>query len=135
MKKVISKETLSSELIQTIKELCEQNLLSCYQCGKCSAGCPSSEAMDVLPSQVLRLVQLGQVEKALQTKTIWLCAACHTCRVRCPRGVDMARFMEALRQVILRENMHYVHPADIDDDDLESMPQIAIIANLRKHTP
>jgi heterodisulfide reductase subunit C len=131
----LSRQVLRSELREQVKDLSEQNLLACYQCGKCSAGCPSIEAMDVMPSQIVRWVQLGQIEKALQTKTIWLCAACQTCKVRCPRGVDLARIMEALRQLVLRENVDYVHPSRIAANDLEELPQIALIANFRKMTP
>ena len=130
----ISKEILANELSKKIKELSEQNLLSCYQCGKCSAGCPSIEFMDIMPSQIIRLVQLGQVQKALNSKTIWLCAACHTCKVRCPRGVDLARIMESLRQIVLRENVNYVHPNDISEEELDTLPQIALVANFRKFT-
>ena len=134
MKIRLSRQELLSELREQVKELSEQNLLACYQCGKCSAGCPSIEAMDVLPSQIIRWVQLGQIETALQTKTIWLCAACYTCRVRCPRGVDLARVMEALRQLVLRENVNYVHPNALSKEELEDLPQIALIANFRKLT-
>ncbi len=134
MKIRISKETFLNELLENVKELSEQNLQACYQCGKCSAGCPSIEPMDVIPSQLIRLVQLGQVEKALATRTIWLCAACHTCKVRCPRGVDLAKIMEALRQIVLRENVNYVHPNAIPQEELEDLPQIALIANFRKLT-
>ncbi len=134
MKIQLSRQALLNELREQVKDLSEQNLLACYQCGKCSAGCPRIEAMDVMPSHVIRWVQLGQIEKALQTKTIWLCAACHTCKVRCPRGVDLARIMEALRQLVLRENVNYVHPNAISKEDLEDLPQIALIANFRKFT-
>ena len=134
MKIRISEETFPNELLEMVKELSEQNLQSCYQCGKCSAGCPSIESMDIIPSQLVRLVQLGQVESALAAKTIWLCAACHTCKVRCPRGVDLARIMEALRQIILRENINYTHPNAIPKEELENLPQIALIANFRKLT-
>jgi heterodisulfide reductase subunit C len=134
MKIRISKERFSNELLEQVRELSEQNFQACYQCGKCSAGCPSIEPMDAMPSQVIRLVQLGQVEKALATKTIWLCAACHICKVRCPKGVDLAGIMEALRQIVLRENVNYVHPNAISEEDLENLPQIALIANFRKLT-
>ena len=134
MKINISKKILANELLEQIKELSEQNLMACYQCGKCSAGCPSIDAMDIMPSQIIRLVQLGQVEKALNSKTIWLCAACQTCKVRCPRGVDLARIMESLRQVVLRENVNYVHPNDISEEELDTLPQIALVANFRKFT-
>ncbi len=69
----------------------------CYQCGKCSAGCPVAFAMDYTPRQVIRLLQLGMREEVLNCRTIWLCASCQTCYTRCPRAVDLPRLMEAVR--------------------------------------
>lgn len=134
MKIEISQQTLKSNLMHQIGALSGQNLLSCNQCGKCAAGCPSIESMDLLPSKVVRLVQLGQVERALQSKTIWLCAACHICKVRCPQGVDLARIMEALRQTALRKWGNYVRPNAIAQENLDRLPVIALIANFRKLT-
>lgn len=68
----------------------------CYQCGKCTAGCPAVFAMDRTPNQIMRLVQLGLLEEALKSKTIWMCASCDTCTTRCPRDVDIAGVMETL---------------------------------------
>ena len=70
---------------------------SCYQCGKCSAGCPLAFAMDYMPRQIIRMVQLGIKEEVLKAKTIWLCVGCDTCYTRCPRKVDLPKLMEALR--------------------------------------
>ena len=59
-----------------------QDLQACYQCQKCSAGCPLGDAMDVLPNQVLRHIQYDHRERVLGSKTIWICASCYTCSVR-----------------------------------------------------
>ncbi len=82
-----------------IEGLSGTNLRDCYQCGKCSAGCPMADAMDVLPNRLIRLVQLGQVEKALRAESIWKCVSCMTCTARCPKAVDCAGVMDALRQI------------------------------------
>src|SRR5208282_717492 len=74
----------------------------CYQCGKCTAGCPVAMHMDVAPNQVVRLVQLGEWEKALQSRAIWECVGCQTCSTRCPKEVDCAGVMDALREAWLR---------------------------------
>ena len=66
---------LRSDFVKKIEELSGQNLMSCYQCGKCSAGCPMVSAMDILPNQAIRLVQLGLQEDVLKSETIWLCAS------------------------------------------------------------
>ncbi|MDY6843152.1 MAG: 4Fe-4S dicluster domain-containing protein, partial [Thermodesulfobacteriota bacterium] len=106
----ISSKQVRSDLVKKVEEISGQNFLLCYQCGKCSAGCPMSFAMDILPSQILRFAQLGLLEDIAQSKTIWLCASCFTCMARCPRGVDLSKIMEALRLLVLRSNEDYVHP-------------------------
>jgi len=69
----------------------------CYQCAKCSTGCPVAGEMDMLPHQVIHLLSLGMEERALRTKTIWICAGCYTCAVRCPNDIDVTDVMGALR--------------------------------------
>lgn len=73
------------------------DLSSCYQCGKCTAGCPMASAMDYSPRQIVRLLQLGLIDTVLRSRTIWLCASCETCGTRCPRDVDVAKLMDILR--------------------------------------
>lgn len=82
-----------------------ESLQACYQCQKCSAGCPVAEAMDLLPNQVLRHIQYGHREKVLGSKTIWICASCHTCSVRCPNDIDIAKIMDTLRHLALRSGI------------------------------
>jgi heterodisulfide reductase subunit C len=84
-----------------IEDLSGTNLRDCYQCGKCSAGCPMAGAMDVLPNRLIRLVQQGQAEKAVRAESIWKCVSCMTCTARCPKSVDCAAVMDALRQIAL----------------------------------
>ncbi len=79
-----------------------QNIDGCYQCGKCTAGCPMAYAMDFPPHEMIRLAQLGQEEEALTSHTIWLCASCETCTSRCPKNIDVASFMDALRVLAFR---------------------------------
>jgi len=76
---------------------------ACYQCGRCSAGCPLAEFFDLKPMQVVRLCCYGQEARALDSHTIWLCASCETCTTRCPNGIDIARLMDVLRGRALRE--------------------------------
>jgi len=72
-------------------------LHECYQCGKCTAGCPMAHAMDVMPRQVVRLLHQGLVDEVLKSKTIWLCATCHTCVERCPHEIDIPTLIERSR--------------------------------------
>jgi len=73
------------------------NPSDCYQCGKCSAGCPVAFAMDYMPRQIIRMLQLGMIKEVLSSRTIWLCAGCAACYARCPHNVDLPRLMETLR--------------------------------------
>jgi heterodisulfide reductase subunit C len=130
----LSSKELKKEGIEKTAEISEANIYSCYQCGKCTAGCPTSEFMDVPPHEVIRLLQLGQIEEILDKNTIWICASCITCVVRCPKGVDLSKIMEALRQIVLRKNVNHVHPNKVSKEDLQALPQIALIANFRKFT-
>ncbi len=83
------------ELVQQVAELSGQNVFACYQCGKCTAGCP----FGFDPQGVMRQVQLGEVEAAIGLDTPWDCAACLTCAANCPKGVDPTKVYQALRSI------------------------------------
>jgi heterodisulfide reductase subunit C len=84
--------------------LAEQiSVQDCFQCQKCSAGCPVVSEMDYTPNQVMQMVSLGMKEKLLTCTTIWVCASCYTCSTRCPNQIDVAGVMDWLRQTALRE--------------------------------
>ena len=83
----------------TVESLSHTHLANCYQCGKCTAGCPMAERMDAPPTKLMRLAQLGHVDEALRAESIWLCVGCQTCSTRCPKSVDCAAVMDALRQL------------------------------------
>jgi len=90
-------------LLSKIEAEAGTDIKLCYQCGKCSAGCPAAFAMDYTPRQVIRLLQMGMIEEALSTESIWICATCETCSARCPRGVDIASLMDTLRREALQQ--------------------------------
>jgi heterodisulfide reductase subunit C len=88
-----------------VESLAHTRIRECYQCGKCTAGCPMSARMDVMPNQLIRLLQLEQGEKAMQAEAAWVCVSCQTCSARCPKSVDCAAIMDGLRQLSLESGM------------------------------
>jgi len=118
---------------ERVKELSGEDVGLCYQCGACSSGCPLTDEMDLLPSTVMRMVQLG-VEEVLNSKTIWICSSCFTCQVRCPRGIDVANVMEALRQLVLRRKYDRISIDVLPPEELRELPQIALVSCQRKLT-
>ncbi len=78
---------------------------ACFQCRKCTNGCPVTFAMDLFPDEVIRMVILGEREKVLHCKTIWICAACETCTTRCPNEVRIAELMDHLKETAVQEKI------------------------------
>lgn len=98
------KETSLRSLLETSTEI---DVRACYQCGKCTAGCPLNEDMDIQPNQILRMLQLeypGYEDQILGSLSIWLCLACETCYARCPQEVKLSEVMDFLRQESIRQN-------------------------------
>ena len=125
---------IRNDMVKRVEELSGENVFSCYQCGKCSAGCPSVPFMELLPNQVIRLLQFGQVERILGSNTHWVCASCFVCSTRCPKGIDIAAIMEALRQIELRKNQDRVNIWSIDAEKREELPAIVFVSAYRKLT-
>jgi heterodisulfide reductase subunit C len=117
-----------------VEELSGQDVMACYQCGNCSAGCPASGAMDLLPNQIVRLLQLGCVEEALHARAIWYCAACLSCEARCPKGIDVARLTEALRTLALEHGIRHIAIEELPPEVLAEMPQQAFVGGFRKYS-
>ncbi len=119
---------MNSELSRKVEALSGQKVASCYQCGKCTGGCPFNSMMELMPNQVMRLVQTGD-ESVLDANSMWFCVACHVCTARCPRGVDLAKVMEALRQVSLRKGNN--DKLMISQAKKKGVPQMALVWAMR----
>jgi len=130
----ISPQTISNDFLEKVKELSGQNVHLCMQCGTCSASCPMLGFMEFSPRKVMHVVQLGLEEMLGNLNTSWSCASCYTCTVRCPRGIDIARVMEALRQLVLRKNLNFIEPSQMPAETIKACPQIAMVAGFRKFT-
>lgn len=94
-----------ASLMEEITDLADFDPSSCYQCGKCSAGCPVAFVSDYTPRQMVRLLQMGLAEEALRSKVIWLCTTCSTCTTRCPRSMDIPGLFDALKMVARKRGL------------------------------
>ncbi|OHB79499.1 MAG: hypothetical protein A2Z25_20410 [Planctomycetes bacterium RBG_16_55_9] len=97
--------TSHSPLAESVLRESGQNVNLCYQCRKCSAGCPISYAMDYKPAQLIHAIRLGMDDLVFNSKTMWLCASCETCTTRCPQEVDVAKVMDAVKITALRKGI------------------------------
>lgn len=96
---------INSDLAQLIQEELGQNVYLCYQCVKCTSGCPVGKYFDWQPNQIMRAVQLGQEDIALEAQTPWLCACCQVCTTRCPQDLDIAAIMDFLTREALNRGI------------------------------
>ncbi len=132
----ISSLRFGGSFVAKIEQVSGQKLLACYQCGKCSAGCPMAAHMDVLPNQIIRMAQLGMEKQLLATRAIWICVSCMTCNSRCPKDIRIAEVIEALRQTVLgtvnRDDQLKIQA--LSPEAIGALPPIALISALRKQT-
>lgn len=82
-----------------------ERMLSCIQCGTCTASCPAVHAMDISPRQMWRMVQLGLTDEVLRSKTMWLCSLCYQCQVRCPRGIPLTETITRLKELAIERGI------------------------------
>lgn len=94
-----------SEFASGIKALHGVDVNLCYQCRKCTSGCPLTEFMDMTPTQVIHAVRLGLKDMVLNTNTYWLCVACGTCTARCPQETGLLKVMDALANIAIKEGI------------------------------
>ncbi|WP_028583039.1 4Fe-4S dicluster domain-containing protein [Desulfogranum mediterraneum] len=130
----INDRTLSRESIKNLNELSGENVKLCMQCATCTGMCPMAAEMDYSPRKVMHMAQFGLQSKLEEINTYWKCASCHACTVKCPRGIDIAKVMEALRQQTLRTNTNYIEPSEMSAETIAELPQIALVAGFRKMT-
>ena len=112
-------KVVSSFLEEAAKKSGE-DLSLCYQCLKCTAGCPTAPYMDIRPNNIIRMIQMGMKKEVLGSSAIWLCVYCQTCGTRCPNEIHIGILMDALREMAVEEgvpakerNIHLFHEAFI----------------------
>ena len=111
------------------------NPLKCMRCGKCSGTCPSYDEMEYHPHQFVYMVEIGDIETLMKSDSVYKCLSCFACVDRCPRGVEPAKLVEALRLAVIRQKGENHMTADdipklIDDE----MPQQALVSAMRKYS-
>ena len=110
------------------------NVLKCMRCGKCSATCPSYDEMEYHPHQFVYMVETGDIEPLLNSKSIYKCLTCFACVDRCPRGVEPAKLIEAVRLMAVRkQGANYLKPEDIPSLIDEDTPGQLLMSALRKY--
>lgn len=111
------------------------NPLKCMRCGKCSATCPAYDEMEYHPHQFVYMVEKGNIAELMNSKAIYKCLSCFACVDRCPRGVEPAKLIEALRLTVVRQKgQNHLTPNDIPNLLDEDMPQQAVMSALRKYS-
>jgi len=97
----IAKRKATGGLLKAVEEKAEVNLSACYQCKKCSIGCPVADQTKSPPSEVIRRLQLGAGDELLQTELIWNCLSCETCYARCPNQINFPAVIDALKAIAI----------------------------------
>ena len=110
------------------------NPKKCMRCGKCSATCPAYDEMEYHPHQFVNMVESGDIETLMNSKSIYKCLSCFACIDRCPRGVEPAKLVEAVRLAVIRQQgANHLKPEMIPAMLDEDMPQQAIVSAFRKY--
>ena len=109
---------VGSSFLEEATKKSGEELNLCYQCLKCTAGCPTAPYMDIRPNNIIRMIQMGMKKGVLGSSAIWLCVSCETCGTRCPNKIDIGVLMDALREMAIGEgvpakekNIHLLHEA------------------------
>ena len=122
---------LSEELIR----ISGVNPRKCMRCGKCSGTCPAYDEMEYHPHQFVYMVETGDIETLMKSDSIYKCLSCFACVDRCPRGVEPAKLIEALRLTVIREKgANHLKPDDIPALLDEELPQQALMSAFRKYS-
>ena len=121
-------------MIETITRISGVNPRKCMKCGKCSAACPAYDEMEYHPHQFVSMVENGRIDELMASKGIYMCLSCFACVERCPRNVEPAKLIEAVRLAVIRQQgMDRLKPETIAQMDDEQLPQQAITSAFRKY--
>ena len=111
------------------------NPRKCMKCGKCSGTCPSYDEMEYHPHQFVSMVENGNIEPLMNSESLFKCLSCFACVERCPRNVEPAKVVEAVRVAVLRQQgKNHLKPEQIPEMLDPDLPQQAIVSAFRKYS-
>ena len=122
-----------NDLMETVQRISGVNPRKCMKCGKCSASCPAYDEMDYHPHQFVSMVESGRIDELMHSRGIYTCLSCYACVERCPRSVEPAKLIEAVRLVLLRQQGQTHLPEAIPEKLDEALPQQAVTSAFRKY--
>ena len=121
-------------MIETVKRISGVNPRKCMKCGKCTASCPAYDEMDYHPHQFVDMVENGRIDELMASRGIYMCLSCFACVERCPRNVEPAKLVEAVRLAVIRQQgKDHIKPEQIPQLLEPDMPQQAIASAFRKY--
>ena len=122
------------KLAETIRRISGVDTRKCMKCGKCSASCPSFDEMEYHPHQFVAMVTKGDIDRLMASPSIYKCLSCFACVERCPRGVEPAAVVEAIRTMAeRRQGGTYFSPDEVPEKIDGSVPQQALVSAFRKY--
>ncbi len=127
--------TNSQELKETLARISGVDVRKCMRCGKCSGTCPAYDEMEYHPHEFVYMVEKGEIEKLMASPSLYKCLSCFACVERCPRGVEPAKVVEAVRLLVIRQQgCNHMTPDQIPALLDEDLPQQAIVSAMRKYS-
>ena len=124
---------MDMELRERVEEMSGASVLKCMRCGKCSATCPNYDEMEYHPHQFVYMVEKGEVEKLMQSRSIFTCLSCMACVERCPRQVEPAKIIEAVKLLKIRkQGENHLKPETVSENVDPELPIQAITSAFRK---
>ena len=124
---------MDMELRERVEEISGASVLKCMRCGKCSATCPNYDEMEYHPHQFVYMVEKGEVEKLMQSRSIFTCLSCMACVERCPRQVEPAKIIEAVKLLKIRkQGENHLKPETVSENVDPELPIQAITSAFRK---
>lgn len=123
-----------NNLKEQILRMSGVNPRKCMKCGKCSGTCPSYDEMEFHPHQFVYMVENGDIEPLMKSTSLYRCLTCFACVERCPRQVEPAKLIEAVRLAVIRQQgMNHLKPDQLPAMLDEDMPQQALVSAMRKY--